>query len=147
MVYSPDGAHLLSGSDDRTVKVWDAENGTCLLTLTGHTYYVWSVAYSPDGKHIASASWDQSIKVWDAFSGECLRTLTGHKDVVDSVSYSPDGSRVASGSDDGSIRTWNPSQPGNGSIESEPRVSFDSQGRWVHPTKSKTTGKVVEVLV
>ena len=41
---------LATGSWDRTVKIWEAATGKELLTLTGHTSYVYTVAFSPDGK-------------------------------------------------------------------------------------------------
>ena len=54
--YSPDGTRIVSGSEDKTLKVWDARTGQDLLTLKGHTGSVSSVAYSPDGSQIASAA-------------------------------------------------------------------------------------------
>eukprot|EP00960_Hanusia_phi_P063541 765505-Hanusia_phi.AAC.1 len=54
VVYSPDGRQLASGSEDETVRVWDAESGACLRTLEGHTGYISSVVYSPDGRQLAS---------------------------------------------------------------------------------------------
>src|SRR5262249_1254111 len=66
VAFSADGQRLVSGSYDRTVKVWDAQTGQETLTLKGHTNYVLSVAFSPDGKRIASGSQDKTVKVWDA---------------------------------------------------------------------------------
>jgi len=53
VAYSPDGRRLATGSDDHTVKVWDAQTGQEALTLRGHTQSVTSVAYSPDGRRLA----------------------------------------------------------------------------------------------
>ncbi|MBQ5892483.1 MAG: hypothetical protein IIW76_07950, partial [Bacteroidales bacterium] len=50
VAYSPDGTKIISGSDDKTIKIWDANTGECLQTLEGHLYQVSSVAYSPDGR-------------------------------------------------------------------------------------------------
>ena len=64
VAYSPDGTKIISGSEDKTIKIWDANTGACLKTLEGHKYGVSSVAYSPDGTKIISGSWDNTIKIW-----------------------------------------------------------------------------------
>ena len=104
--YSPDGKYIASGSDDKTVKIWEVETGRELRTLRGHSYDVNSVCYSPDGKYIASGSDDKTIKIWEAETGRELRTLNGYADQVYSVCYSPDGKYVASGSKDNTIKLW-----------------------------------------
>jgi WD40 repeat protein len=75
---SPDGRTIVSGSADRTVKVWEAESGRLLRSLEGHTDSVRAVAVSPDGRTIVSGSWDNTVKVWEAESGRLLRSLEGH---------------------------------------------------------------------
>jgi WD40 repeat protein len=64
--------------DLQTLKLWDAASGKEILTLKGHTSWVFGVAFSPDGRHLASASWDRTVKVWDAATGQDLITLKGH---------------------------------------------------------------------
>ena len=66
--FSLDGKRIFSGSDDKTVKVWDAESGQEQLTRTGHSDSVNSVSFSPDGKRIVSGSSDNTVKVWDISS-------------------------------------------------------------------------------
>jgi WD40 repeat protein len=64
VVYSPDGTKIISGSVDKTIKIWDANTGICLQTLEGHSSNVYSVAYSPDDKRIVSGSADKTVKIW-----------------------------------------------------------------------------------
>ncbi|MBO7180327.1 MAG: hypothetical protein J6V51_02180, partial [Bacteroidales bacterium] len=56
VAYSPDGTKIISGSGDKTIKIWDANTGKCLKTLERHSEGVYSVAYSPDGTKIISGS-------------------------------------------------------------------------------------------
>ena len=102
---SPDGRFIVSGSQDRTVKVWDAQSGALLRSLKGHTS-VSAVAVSPDGCFIISGSWDQTVKVWDAQSGALLRSLGGHTGPVLAVAVSSDGRFIVSGSWDGTVKVW-----------------------------------------
>jgi len=60
VAYGPDGRQLATGSNDKTVRIWDLDTGTARV-LTGHTDRVWSVAYSPDGQ-LASGSDDGTIR-------------------------------------------------------------------------------------
>jgi len=106
VAFSPDGNRIVSGSADKSVRVWDAKTGEQLRELQGHTGYVTSVAFSPDGNRIVSGSWDKSVRVWDGKTGEQLRELQGHTRLVFSVAFSSDGDRVVSGSEDSSVRVW-----------------------------------------
>ena len=64
VAYSPDGTKIISGSTDKTIKIWNANTGECLQTLEGHLDIILSVAYSPDGTKIISGSSDKTIKIW-----------------------------------------------------------------------------------
>jgi len=103
---SSDGKTLVSGSNDKTIKVWDLATGGEPRTLTGHQYVVYSVALSSNGKILVSGSGDATIKVWDLATGKELRTLTGHQDWVRSVALSSDGKTLVSGGNDNTIKVW-----------------------------------------
>ena len=100
----------MSGSHDKTVRVWDASDLAAgpLATGFGHGSFVYSVAYSPDGSRIVSGSHDKTVRVWDAsdLAAGPLATGSGHTSSVTSVAYSPDGSRIVSGSGDSTVRVW-----------------------------------------
>src|SRR5262249_3844269 len=97
---------LASASEDKTVKVWDAQTGQEALTLKGHTDPVRSVCFSPDGKRLASASNDETVKVWDVQTGQEAVTLRAHTRMVRSVGFTPCGKRLASASDDKTVKVW-----------------------------------------
>jgi WD40 repeat protein len=85
-----------------------------LLTLTGHTDWIWSIAFSPDGQALASSSSDRTIKLWDVQTQHCYKTLVGHAAAVRALAFAAptsdrSGTWLVSGSDDRTIRLWNPS--------------------------------------
>lgn len=107
VAFSPDDTMIASGAADGNVRLWDAETGVGLNTLSGHFDAVTSVAFSPDGTRVVSGAFDRMIRLWDASNGTELDTLIGHSDAVESVAFSPDGTRIVSGSRDHTVRLWN----------------------------------------
>ena len=108
VVFSPDGTTIASGSNDRTVRLWDVATGAHRHTLTGHTGWVESVVFSPDGTTLASGSTDKTVRLWDVATGAHQHTLTGHTGWVESVVFSPAGITLASGGGrpGNTVRLW-----------------------------------------
>ncbi len=109
VAFSLDGTTLGSGSDDKTIKLWNLTTKQEVRTLEGHSNWIWTIAFSPDSKTLASGSADKKIKLWNRESGKLIRTLQGHTDGVTSVSFSPNSKTLASGSasKDTKIKLWN----------------------------------------
>jgi len=108
IAYSPDGKYIVSGSEDKTLKLWDVQSGNEIRSFNGHTEWVSAVAYCPSGRYIASGSGDGSIKVWDILNGKEVFSFTGHKNYVRSLAYSPDGNYLVSvGFTEKNLKLWN----------------------------------------
>src|SRR5205809_1396804 len=93
--FSPDGKHVLTGSFDKTLKLWETATGKEIKTFggaAGHQNLVLSVAFSPDGQYLASGGSDNTAKIWDVPLGSPLRELA-FKDEANAVGLSPDGAR------------------------------------------------------
>jgi len=104
---SPDGSQVVSGSTDRTIRIWDVQTRRETHKLDGHENSVNYVAFSSDGHWIASGSDDTTVRVWNSQTGQPVgHPLTGHTGFVKGVSFSSDTLRLISGGLDGTIRVW-----------------------------------------
>ena len=135
VAFSRDGRRVVSGSGDKTVRIWNSMTGEVEAELEGHTDSVMSVAFSQDGSRVVSGSGDKTVRIWNVMTGEVEAELEGHTDSVTFVAFSQDGSRVVSGSGDKTVRTWNTI---TGKVEGELKghtdsvmsVVFSQDGSW-----------------
>lgn len=94
---------LITGSYDRTVRVWNLDSGEEVRTLRGHTRAVRALQF--DQMLLFTGAMDGTVRMWNWRAGECLRVLEGHTDGVVSLNYN--GYLLASGSADSTIQVWN----------------------------------------
>jgi WD40 repeat protein/serine/threonine protein kinase/DNA-binding XRE family transcriptional regulator len=136
ITYSPDGKRIATASQDKTAKIWDANTGQLLLTLTGHTESVNGIVFSPDGRRIATTSDDHTAKVWDASTGDELLTFSGHTDWVARIAFSPDGTRLVTTSADETAKVWD-------TDTGQELLTFSGHGRLVWDVAFNPDGKRV----
>jgi len=101
MVFSEDGRYLVTGSEDKTVKLWDAGSGSEIRTFTWHfdnTGYndIESVGISNDGRYVLAGDMEGIVKIWDSISGKEIRSYKKHSTSVKFVRFSADEKRVIS---------------------------------------------------
>ena len=124
VAFSPDGKTVLTGSEDRKARLWDATSGGLITDRLGHGGPVKAVAFSPDGKTVLTGGYHGkdkdgkdkgSARVWDAISGDPITGFLEHDGPVWAVAFSPDGKTVLTGGyhgkdkdgkDKGSARVW-----------------------------------------
>jgi WD40 repeat protein/mono/diheme cytochrome c family protein len=105
-VFSRDGKRIISGGDDRTVRLWDADSGKEIHAYLGHENSVKSVAISPDGKQLLSGGSDATVRLWDVDAVKELKVFRKHTEPLVAVTFIDDGAATLSGSRDAVIKPW-----------------------------------------
>ncbi len=104
--FNPKSDKIVTASNDKTARIWNATTGKLIHKLTGHTNIVKSAYFSPDGNKIVTASFDNTIKVWNANAGTILYTITEKKCKFNEANFSPDGLQIVSACSDSVARVW-----------------------------------------
>jgi predicted Zn finger-like uncharacterized protein len=103
---SSGGRFALSGSADKTLRLWEVASGKCLRLFQGHTEWVTAVCLSRDGRQALSGSADKTLRLWEVVSGKCLSTFGEHTKWVAAVALCPDGRHALSAGGDGLLNLW-----------------------------------------
>ncbi|MBD2464069.1 protein kinase [Oscillatoria sp. FACHB-1407] len=106
IAFSPDGTILVSGSGDKTIKLWSVETAELRQTLHEHSSWVRAIALSPDGATLATAANDKTVYLWDFKTGQLQTRLTGHTDWVRGVAFTADGKTLITASQDKTAVVW-----------------------------------------
>jgi DNA-binding beta-propeller fold protein YncE len=119
-VFTEDDKHVVSASDDATVRLWGVASGKVLGVLKGHAGPVRSVTVSRDGRYILTGGSDATVRLWEAAGGQLLREFRKHTDPVVAVAFMA-GSQTLSSSRDAVVHAWEISKPlrpsrGSGSV-------------------------------
>src|SRR5262249_33578107 len=130
--FSPNGQYVLTGSTDKTARLWEVAKGITVRIFSGHGNYVSSAIFSSDGKRVLTGSWDGSARLWDAANGQLIRQCVdpNKSSPVNSVAPSPDGKYLVTGGGSGD-------SPGG---ESVARLWDVSSGQLLRTFKGHTSG-------
>ncbi|CAH9132580.1 unnamed protein product [Cuscuta epithymum] len=108
-IFDRSGRYVITGSDDRLIKIWSMETAFCLASCRGHEGDITDLAVSSNNALVASSSNDYTIRAWRLPDGMPISVLRGHTGAVTAIAFSPRPSSVyqlLSSSDDGTCRVW-----------------------------------------
>ncbi|CAM8993134.1 unnamed protein product [Rhodiola kirilowii] len=106
-IFDHSGRYVITGSDDRLVKIWSMDTAYCIASCRGHEGDITDLAVSPNNALVASSSNDCIIRVWRLPDGMPVSVLKGHTGVVTAITFSPRSPyQLLSSSDDGTCRIW-----------------------------------------
>jgi len=146
--FSPDGQYILSGSSDKTLKIWEIGSGNLIRTFEGgHTIAVTSSAFSHDGRYIASGGYG-TLKIWDVSTGNEIKGFKRPIGQIESVGFSLEDKYVLAGGDvkvilldvstGKEIRSFSVGKSGTGTFFLQSAV-FSPDGNYILAASKNTT--------
>ena len=97
---------LVSGSNDKTVRLWNLATGNALASLRGHSKWIQALVFTPNQTLLVGGNDGQNVRVWDGRTGRTLHTLHGHSSLTEKLAFRHDGAQLASASWDKTGRIW-----------------------------------------
>lgn len=139
------GRVLVTGGDDKKVKLWAIGKKNCIMSLSGHLSPVECVKFAHTEDMVCAGSQAGALKQWDLEAAKLIRTLTGHKAGIKCIDFHPYGDFLASGSLDTSIKLWDYRKKAciftyKGHEETVNSIKFSPDGQWI--TSGGEEGKV-----
>ena len=103
---STDSRFVLSGSDDKTIKLWELSTGREIRTFKGIDSQVTAVAFSPNGQIALAGYMNGTLALWEISTGRKIRSLKAHSNWIQEVAFSQDGKKAISGSSSREVKVW-----------------------------------------
>ncbi len=106
VAFNASSNQVLSGGEDKILRLWDLASGKLLKTFKGHTHKISCVTFNASGSQVLSGSFDRTLRLWDVINGQCLEVFARHNNSISCSAFNSSGSQIISGSYDGSLRLW-----------------------------------------
>jgi WD40 repeat protein len=106
MAWHPDGTHLISGTNENIVYLWELSTFQTVRKFYGHNGPITALAFHPSGQSMVSGSLDSKLCLWGVHDGKFLYRFDDHRLGINSISFSSDGQYMLSGSSDGHLRVY-----------------------------------------
>ena len=104
--YSPDGKYIATGGMDKTVVIWNVNNGSLYKKIEGLKSYPYCVVFDKSSQYVAFGGDDRIVSIYNINTGQLKNTLKGHKGAIKTIAFSPDSKYIASSGDDEIIKLW-----------------------------------------
>jgi len=116
--WTKNGRYVMSGSQDKTIRLWNPHSGVHVKTYKGaHNQEVNAVLISDDNAKFASAGGDKDFFLWDVTTAQVVRKFTGHERKINSLAWGPKEEVLISASHDKTLRIWDMRARGKGPIQ------------------------------